>query len=65
MRGEAGEARRAAEIAELPVVMWKGHELRSVKCNGDYGKGPHLMNLSEAYLWALIDFRAYRCPFHS
>lgn len=64
MRSEADTAKRAAEIAALPIVTWRGQIMRTIRCNGQTGRGPHLMNVPEHLLWALIDFRAYRCAFH-
>ena len=63
-RGETAEAERAREIAALPAVQWKGRTLYTLRCQGDYGKGPHDQNLPEATLWALFDLRVYRCPYH-
>lgn len=63
-RGEAGYQRRAAEIAALPTREWKGETLHTLRCNGETGRGPHDVHLSEAVLWALINLRGYRCPFH-
>ncbi len=63
-RGEAETVKREAEIAALPVVIWKGRTLYTLRCHGDYGKGPHDMNVPLYVPWALIDFRAFRCPYH-
>lgn len=60
-----GEPRRAAEIEALPVVIWKGHGLRALRCCGTTGKGPHAVNLPEDLLWLLMDLRRYRCPYHA
>lgn len=59
------EARREAEIAELPTVDWKGKRLYKLRCTGVSGKGPHLVNVPEALLWHLISLKTYRCPFHA
>lgn len=63
-RGADGEATRALEIARLPIVEWKGRTLRTVRCRGLSGKGPHDVNVPEMLLWALISLDAYRCPYH-
>lgn len=64
-RGEAEAARRQAEIDALPRVEWKGKTLRTLRCHGETGRGPHDVNLPEQHLWALIDFRMFRCPYHA
>lgn len=56
---------RHAAIAALPTVEWKGRKLRTIRCNGETGKGPHNVNVPESLLWALIDIGSYRCPFHA
>ena len=58
------EEKRAAEIAALPQVEWKGHLLRSIRCDADTGRGPHVQHVPESLLWALFDLGYYRCPFH-
>jgi hypothetical protein len=63
-RGPEGEAQRAAEIAALPAVEWKGRTLYSLHCSGDYGNGPHVVNAPESLLWSLLDLRVFRCPYH-
>lgn len=65
VRGEVGERRREAEIAALPQVVWKGRTLYTLQCQAETGRGPHLVNLPELWLWALIDLRRFRCPYHS
>ena len=64
LRGEVDARFRELEIGALPVVEWKGAKLRTLRCNGSTGKGPHLVHVPEGVLWALIDFRAYRCVYH-
>lgn len=59
------ERQRATQIAALPQVAWRGRALYTLRCQGDFGRGPHDVNVPEAHLWALIDFRAFRCPFHA
>ena len=63
--GAAGVLRREREIAALPLVEWKGRSLRSIQCHGDYGKGPHVVNLPESVLWNLIGLDNYRCVYHT
>lgn len=62
--GQAAATRRAAEIAALPAVLWREHELRTVRCHGDFGRGPHDMHLPERVLWSLIAIDMYRCAYH-
>jgi hypothetical protein len=64
IRTEAEAVQRQAEIDALPAVEWKGKPLRSLRCNGISGKGPHVCNVPESMLWALIDLRSYLCPHH-
>ena len=59
-----GEAQREREIAALPAVAWRGKVLRTITCTGETGKGPHPVNVPESLLWALIDVRRFRCPYH-
>lgn len=56
--------RRRAEIAALPVVTWKGRELRQLTCRGDFGRGPHVVNVPLAVCWGLISLDRFLCPFH-
>jgi len=55
---------RGVEVAALPTVMWKGRQLRTIRCHADFGKGPHDVNVPESLLWSLLDFCAFRCPYH-
>lgn len=55
---------RHTEIELLPMVEWKGKTLRTIRCNGITGKGPHTVNVPDALLWALIDLRDWCCPYH-
>lgn len=55
---------RQRAIRALPQVVWKGRILYTLRCHGTSGKGPHDTNVPESLLWALLDFRAFRCPFH-
>ena len=63
--GTQREAIRAAEIDAFPSVEWKGKRLRTFRCHGIRGKGPHAVNVPESLLWALIDLRMWCCPFHT
>lgn len=56
---------RASQIASLPTVEWRGRTLRTIRCTGVTGKGPHDMNVPESLLWSLIDLGRYRCPYHA
>ena len=64
-RGSASEAERAAEIERLPKVEWKGRTLRTVRCSGTSGKGPHYVNVPESLPWTLINVCRFYCPFHA
>jgi len=55
---------RAAEIACLPVIYFKGEPLRQVMCCGTTGKGNHLQNVPEWKLWARMVVAPYYCPYH-
>jgi hypothetical protein len=65
VRGEGATQEREQEIAALPVVAWKGKRLRTIRCTGTTGRGPHLVNVPEALLWSLISLTHYRCPYHA
>jgi hypothetical protein len=62
--GDDAATVREAVIAALPVVDWKGKTLRTLRCTGTTGKGPHNVNVPESLLWALLDVGTYRCAFH-
>lgn len=64
LEGHAAAERRAAEIAALPAVVWKGKTLRTLRCTGTTGKGPHDQHVTEGQLWALISLTRWRCAFH-
>ena len=64
LRGEESEARRAAGIAALPSILWRGETLHTLRCHGDFGKGPHDQHVPEALLWALMSLARYRCAYH-
>lgn len=63
--GPERAAERAAQIASLPTVEWRGRTLRTIRCTGTRGRGPHDMHVPEALLWSLIDLGRYRCPYHA
>ena len=65
LRGAVETERRAEMIAGLPSKDWKGKTVYALRCNGTTGRGPHVMFVTEAALWALIEPAAFRCPFHS
>lgn len=58
-------AERALLIRSLPTVNWKGKLLRTIRCHGTTGRGPHDLNVPESLLWALLDPTRYVCPFHA
>ena len=62
--GERAAEERAAEIAALPCVDWRGRTLRTVRCNGTTGKGPHDYNVPESVLWHFRDIQRFVCPYH-
>lgn len=61
--GEA-ERQRAEQIAALPTVRWKGRRLKTIRCHGTTGKGPHDCNVPEGLLWALISLSGFHCAYH-
>ena len=63
-RGVDAETRRAAEIDALPRAEWKGRALRTIRCHGTSGKGPHDCNVPESMLWALISLSSFYCVYH-
>ena len=63
-RTEADVVRRASDIEALPLVEWKGRTLRTLRCHGTTGKGPHDINVPEGMLWALLSLNEYVCAFH-
>lgn len=52
-------------IDALPEVEWKGKLLRTIRCHGTTGRGPHDVNVPESLLWALLDPARYVCAFHT
>lgn len=55
---------RAAQIATLPAVEWKGRTLFTIRCHGDFGRGPHNLNVPESLLWSLMNLNWFLCPYH-
>jgi len=64
LRGARDAATRAAEIEALPIVEWKGHRLRTLRCTGPFGRGPHDVNVPEYVSWSLIHLENFTCPYH-
>jgi hypothetical protein len=58
-------AERQAFIDSLPVVEWKGETLRTLRCQGRTGRGPHDQHVPEGLLWSLMDPHRWLCPFHA
>ena len=65
MMGRDWFARRAAEVAALPERQWKGRTLRTIRCCGVSGRGPHDVHAPLALLWQLISLTDYLCPYHT
>lgn len=65
IRGRAEARVRAKQIASLPIVEWRGQQLRTIRCHGTTGRGPHDRHVPEGLLWSLIDIGRYVCPFHT
>lgn len=64
IRGQADAVVRAQQIAALPTVVWRGHTLYTLRCDGGYGRGPHQLNVREQVLWSLMTLGVFHCPFH-
>ena len=62
--GEDQVAERQRQIDALPTVQWQGRTLYTIRCSGDFGNGPHVVNVPESLLWALMSLEQYRCPYH-
>lgn len=65
MLGPARACVRETCIQALPLIVWKGRQLRTIRCQGTSGKGPHDVNVPEALCWHLIDLRGFYCPYHA
>ena len=57
-------AARERAIAALPVVDWKGRPLHTLRCQADFGIGPHDVNVSESLLWAIVSLDHFLCSWH-
>jgi hypothetical protein len=55
---------RSVEIERLPTVEWKGKTLRTIRCEGPFGRGPHDVNVPHSVLWSLISLQHFTCPYH-
>lgn len=68
LRGEVSADIRQCEIDALPAKDWKGRRVHQIRCRADIsghaGKGPHDVWVPTALLWALVDLRTFRCPYH-
>jgi len=64
IRGHKDAVARGMSIAGLPAVEWKGRTLRTLRCHGETGRGPHDQHVPESLLWALISLKRWKCPFH-
>lgn len=62
--GAEATERRVEEIAALSRKDWKGVTVFQVRCQGDFGKGPHDVWVPEYLLWGLISPRRFYCAFH-
>ena len=63
-RGFLAAIKRQSEIDALPSVEWKGKPLRTLRCHGTSGRGPHDCNVPEGLLWSLMDLGRWLCPYH-
>jgi len=63
-KGAAEYRRRAAEIAALPSIVFKGRALKVLRCHGVRGNGPHDCHVPESLLWALMALTPWCCVFH-
>ena len=62
--GDVAYLERELAILSLPIVEWKSVRLRTIRCTGDFGKGPHDYNVPESVLWDLINLDRFRCAYH-
>lgn len=62
--GQSATIHREAEIRGLPSLAWRGQLLRTLRCHGSTGKGPHDHHVPEALCWSLIDLHHFYCAFH-
>jgi hypothetical protein len=66
IRGADAVPAREAAIAALESKLWGKRNIRvfRMRCDGDFGRGPHDLFVPERVLWALIDLRHFVCPYH-
>lgn len=64
IRGADAVPQRQREIDALPALTWRGRLLRTIRCLGGFGNGPHDVNVPESLLWSLISVRGFRCAYH-
>jgi len=64
VRGADAMPERFRAIAALPTVVWKGRTLYTIRCQGDFGQGPHAVNVPESLLWALMSLEGFHCAYH-
>ena len=65
MCGPVSTLIRESEIASLPRVEWKGKQLRTIRCHGTSGNGPHDCNVPEGLLWSLMTLKEFLCVYHA
>lgn len=63
-RGLDNALARATAIGRLPAKEWRGRRLYEIRCDGPYGKGPHVQYVPASLLWALTSLHHYLCPYH-
>lgn len=63
-QGADAVSQRQRDIAALPTVQWKGRTLYTIRCEGDFGRGPHMVHVPESLLWSLLSVRHFRCAYH-
>ena len=63
--GVKAEMQRTREITDKPSKVWRGRTVYLMRCEGDFGKGPHDMWIEEHWLWSLVSIQSgFLCPFH-
>ena len=63
-RGKDAVNQRKKEIADLDQKQFKGRTVYRIRCNADFGIGPHEQWLEEHLMWHLMDLAHYLCPYH-
>lgn len=61
----AAQHERERYIESLPAVTWKGLALRTLRCHGTSGEGPHDVNVPEALAWSLMHPEGFCCVYHA